>query len=340
MLQAQVTTRPVAVNGATTAGRRVNPRSARERRGTGETGASGTNGGTPDFNLLIVFDAVMQERNLTRAGRRLGLSQSATSHALARLRHMLSDDLFIRAPDGMQPTPRAEQMAEPLRDALRVLRMTLEPESFDPGNATRSFNLAVDNYAARAVVPTLARMVSDLAPHATLDIRPVGGLNVLDQLDAGAMDVALSKLVDGGDRFKCVRVMDDDYVALIDEAHSVADEPVLSIGRVAQIPHVVVSSSGDDDGFVDDALEAHGLARKIAIRVPLLSIVLMLVGSDRLAVIPRRVANGLAQICPLVVRELPFSSPRIALCMIWPRRLDNHAAHRWLRDRIRESAHL
>jgi DNA-binding transcriptional LysR family regulator len=154
------------------------------------------------------------------------------------------------------------------------------------------------------------------------------------------MDVALSKLVDGGERFKCVRVMDDDYVAVIDEAHPAADEPVLSIGRVAQIPHVVVSSSGDETDFVDDALEEHGLVRKIAIRVPLLSIVLMLVGSDRLAVVPRRVANGLAETCPLVVKELPFPSPRIALSMIWHRRLDNHAAHRWLRDRIRESAQL
>ena len=96
--------------------------------------------GTIDLNLLIVFDAVMQERNLTRAGRRLGLSQPATSHALARLRHMLHDDLFIRSPDGMRPTPRAEQMAEPIRDALRELRMTLEPEEFDSAIDARIYS--------------------------------------------------------------------------------------------------------------------------------------------------------------------------------------------------------
>lgn len=297
------------------------------------------NRGTSDFNfnLLLVFDAVMQERNLTRAASRLGLSQSATSHALSRLRHMLRDDLFIRGPDGMQPTPRAEQMAGPLRDALRLLSMTLEPESFDSSNTTRSFIVAVDNYAARAVVPPLAHTISNLSPQVRLDIRAIGGLNVLDQLDAGAADVALSKLVGGGERFKCVRLMDDDYVAVTDKAHPVADKPVLSIERIAQIPHIV-SSSGDDIGFVDEALEKHSLTRKIAIRVPFLSIALMLVGSDRLAVIPRRVANGLAQVRPLVVRELPFPSPRITLCMIWHRRVDNHAANRWLRDRIRESA--
>src|ERR1700761_9253527 len=105
----------------------------------------GMNWGTIDLNLLIVFDVIMQERNLTRAGRRLGLSQPAASHALARLRHMLHDDLFIRSPEGMRPTPRAEQMAEPIRDALRVLRLTLEPEDFDAATSSREFTLVVNN---------------------------------------------------------------------------------------------------------------------------------------------------------------------------------------------------
>src|SRR5580658_9708996 len=129
--------------------------------------------GSVDLNLLIVFDVLMQERNLTRAGRRLGLSQPATSHALARLRVMLHDDLFVRTPEGMQPTARAEQMAEPVRDALRALTITLQPEQFDPATATRNFTLAVNNYAARAVVPTLARIVAETAPGVSLDIQPI-----------------------------------------------------------------------------------------------------------------------------------------------------------------------
>lgn len=127
--------------------------------------------GTIDLNLLIVFDALMRERNLTRAGRLLGLSQPATSHALARLRHMLHDDLFIRSPDGMQPTPRAQQMAEPIRDALRVLRLTLEPEEFDVAQSARGFTIVVNNYAARAIVPTLARKVAESAPNVSLDVQ-------------------------------------------------------------------------------------------------------------------------------------------------------------------------
>jgi DNA-binding transcriptional LysR family regulator len=299
--------------------------------------AVGTNWGTVDLNLLIVFDAVMQERNLTRAGKRLGLSQPAASHALARLRQMLHDDLFIRTPDGMRPTPRAEQMAQPVREALRELRITLEPEAFEPASSTREFSLAVNNYAARAIVPALARIVGNLAPRVSLDINPIGMRDVFDHLDAGGMDMALTTLVDGGERFKCVRVMDDDFVALLDGSHPAAEGAVIPAERLADIPHIAITSTGDDTSFIDDALEQRGLARTIATRVPFLSVVLMLVGSDRLAVVPRRVAEDLARICPLVARELPFPSPRIALSMIWHRRLDNHAAHRWLRDMVKAS---
>src|SRR5271168_514672 len=111
---------------------------------------SGMNLGLIDLNLLIVFDALMHERNLTRAGKRIGLRQPAASHALAKLRQTLHDDLFIRTPEGMQPTPRAEQMAEPVGNALRVLSIALKRASFDPAHSTRGFTVAVSDYAAHA----------------------------------------------------------------------------------------------------------------------------------------------------------------------------------------------
>jgi hypothetical protein len=107
--------------------------------------------GALDLNLLVVFDAVMQERNVTRAGQRLGLSQPAMNHALTRLRHMLKDDLFVRSPKGMLPTPRAEQLALPIRTALDGLQLSLEPTQFVPSKATRSFRVAVE---VRSTSPT------------------------------------------------------------------------------------------------------------------------------------------------------------------------------------------
>jgi DNA-binding transcriptional LysR family regulator len=298
----------------------------------------GNNWGTIDLNLLIVFDVLMREHNLTRTGRRIGLSQPATSHALARLRTMLNDDLFVRTPEGMQPTARAQQMAEPVRNALLALNTILKPETFDPRSAERDFTIAVNNHAARAIVPALIRDVAKVAPGITLDIRLIGGAELTDQLDAGGTDVAIGTLTDGGDRFRCVRVADDDYVVLLARDHDAAVEPELSAELVAEIPHVSITSSGDDTSFIDDALEQRGLVRKIATRVPFLSLVLILINSNLMAVVPRRVAEDLTRICPVVVRELPFLSPHTALSMIWHRRVDNHAAHRWLRDMIKDSA--
>jgi DNA-binding transcriptional LysR family regulator len=290
-----------------------------------------------DLNLLIVFDAVMQERSLTRAGRRIHLSQPATSHALGRLRQILHDELFIRTPEGMRPTPRAQQMADPVREALSLFRLALEPEAFDPSVSRRSFTLAVNNYAARAVVPALIRQVSQQAPGISLDVRPIGRVDILNSLDTDGADVALTMLGEGGERFKCVRIMEDDYVAVIDRNHPAA-HAVLTPAQLAEMPHIAITSTGDDTAFVDRALAERGLNRRIATRVPFLSIALLLVNSDHLAVLPRRVATDLAAICPLVVKDLPFGSPWIALSMIWHRRMDNHPAQRWLRETIRNAS--
>jgi DNA-binding transcriptional LysR family regulator len=323
------------LTGAETSARHRSP--GPSKNGAGVEG-SGNSWGKIDLNLLILFDMLMRERSLTRAGRRLGLSQPATSHALARLRQMLNDDLFVRTPEGMQPTARAEQMAEAVRNALLALSNTLEPEAFDPLSAARDFTIAVNNHAARAIVPSLVRDVAHVAPGITLDIRPSGPASLIERLDAGEVDVAIGALIEGGERFRCVRVADDDYVAIFDRNHEAATATELSAALMAAIPHAAITSTGDDTSFIDEALDQRGLVRKVVTRVPFLSLVLVLVDSNLLAVVPRRVANDLTRICPLVVKELPFASPRIVLSMIWHRRVDNHAAHRWLRDMIRRSA--
>jgi DNA-binding transcriptional LysR family regulator len=290
-----------------------------------------------DLNLLVVFDAIMQDKTLTRAGQRLGMSQPAVSHALARLRHMLKDDLFVRTPDGMRPTPRAERMARPARAALHELQVTLEADEFEASQASRTFRVAVNNCAARAVIPALVRRMAKLAPSVILDVRPLGALNVLDQLDHGEIELALSTLVDGGDRFKCVGLLEDEYVVLMSDDHSMAADPEMSIEDFAALPHIDITSSGDDTHFVDDVLAEHGLARLVAARLPLHSLVSVMVGSQAVAVVPRRVAADLVAVCPLAMLPLPFASPRISLSMIWHRRLDNHPAHRWLRGTCRDA---
>lgn len=285
-----------------------------------------------DLNLLVVFDAVMQERNVTRAGKRLGLSQPAMSHALTRLRYMLKDDLFIRSPKGMLPTPRAEQLALPVRAALDGLQHSLEPTQFIPSEATRSFRIAVDNYSAIVLVGRLAARITKIAPDVTLEFRPSGTLNVPDLLDRGELDLAIGAFSEQGERFSRLSLLQDDFVVVLRKGHPAAGAPELSMEQFAALSHLEISSVPYGTDFVDQALARRRLTRRIQLRATLLSAVRILVASDMVSVLERRVAEELARYRPLVIRPLPHSSPTLETVMIWPRWLDNQPAHRWLRE--------
>jgi DNA-binding transcriptional LysR family regulator len=288
-----------------------------------------------DLNLLVVFDAVMQERNVTRAGQRLGLSQPAMSHALTRLRYMLKDDLFIRSPKGMLPTPRAEQLALPIRSALDGLQHSLEPSQFLPSEATRNFRIAVDNYSAIVIVGPLAGRITKVAPGVTLEFRPSGTLNVLDLLDRGELDLAIGSFPEQGERFSRLSLLQDEFVVVLRKGHPAASTRDLSIEQFAAQSHLAISSVPYTTDFVDQALAQRKLTRRIHLRAPFLSAVRVLVASDMVSVFERRVAEQLVRYRPLLIRALPHSSPTLETTMIWPRWLDNQPSHRWLREIVR-----
>jgi DNA-binding transcriptional LysR family regulator len=294
--------------------------------------------GAIDLNLLVVFDAVMQERNVTRAGQRLGLSQPAMSHALTRLRHMLKDDLFIRSPKGMLPTPRAEQLAAPVRAALDGLQQSLEPTQFEPATANRRFRIAVDNYAAVVLVGLVAEHVARVAPQALLEFRPSGTLKILDLLDRGELDLAIGPLVEAGERFSQQSLLEDEFVAVLRRNHPAVTGREWSAEKFADLPHLEISSALHSTDFIDQILGQRKLARRIVLHAPFLSATRILAVSDKVSVLPRRVAEELARHRPLGMRALPFSSPLITAAMIWPRWLDNQPAHRWLRDVVADAA--
>ena len=213
------------------------------------------NWGAFDLNLLIVFDAVMQERSVTRAGSRIGLSQPAMSHALNRLRYMLKDELFVRTPEGMVPTPRAEMLAQPLRNALSEMQLALEPAAFDPGVSDRRFTLAVNNYAAVVLAPPLVAAVSAAAPGVRLDLRPSGTLDIVERLDRGDLDLALGGTDSPGERFATAPLLEDPFVMVMRRGHPVSRRK-LSAAALAALPHLEISSSREDTGFIDNWLAA------------------------------------------------------------------------------------
>jgi DNA-binding transcriptional LysR family regulator len=291
------------------------------------------NWATFDLNLLVVFDAVMRERSVTRAGQRIGLSQPAMSHALNRLRYLLKDELFVRTPDGMVPTARAEQLAPPLSDALRDMHLALEPDTFVPEEATRRFVVAVNNYASVVVVPDLVMAASRAAPGVRLVVRPCGTLNVPDLLDRGELDLAIGNFPSPGDRFTSMLLLEDPFVLATRSGHPSGNEE-LTAASLAALRYFEISSSGEDTSFVDEFLAEHGLERKVHHRAPHLATACILYHTDMVAVLSRRTAEAFTRDEGLALRELPCPTPKVPTCMLWHRRLENQPAHRWLRELV------
>ncbi|SHL91432.1 DNA-binding transcriptional regulator, LysR family [Bradyrhizobium lablabi] len=290
--------------------------------------------GAIDLNLLVVFDAIMRDRSVTRAGQRLGLSQPAMSHALTRLRHMLKDELFVRSPNGMMPTPRAEQLATPIRIALDGLQESLEPVRFDPVEATATFRVAVDNYAAIVLVAPIAAHVSRIAPGVTLDFRPSGTLNVPELLDRSELHLAIGPSSAHGERFSLRRLLQDQFVVVHRKGHPAAKAREFSTEKLAALPQLEISSAQFGPEFVETGPGRPKSAPKPAMRAPFLSAAQILATSDLVSVLPLNVARNLTRSHHLVFRRLSRSPKPIEATMMWLRRLDNQPAHAWLRDVI------
>jgi DNA-binding transcriptional LysR family regulator len=290
--------------------------------------------GAIDLNLLVVFDAIMRDRSVTRAGQRLNLSQPAMSHALTRLRHMLKDDLFVRSPNGMMPTPRAEQLATPIRIALEGLQQSLEPMQFEPAKAVATFRIAVDNYAAIVLVAPLAVHIARIAPGVTLDFRPSGTLNVPELLDRSELQLAMGPPGVHAERFSVRRLLQDQFVVVHRKGHPAARERDLPAEKLAGLPQLEISSAQFGADFVEAGPARSKYAAKPAVRAPFLSAAQILATSDLVSVLPLNVALSMTRSHPLVFRRLLRSPKPIEAAMIWLRRLDNQPAHAWLRDQI------
>lgn len=296
-----------------------------------------TNLRTIDLNLLLVFEAVLREGSVARAAERLHLSQPATSHALGRLRRRLKDQLFIRTPAGMTPTPRAERLARPVRRALDELQLALEPEVFSPETSDRSFVVAVNNFGAIALAAPLAGECRKQAPRLRLSLRPSGTLDVLNLLERGELDLVISPLDAPADRFAAETLVVDRYVVVMRRGHPAA-KLALDIEAFANLPRLVISSSGEDVSFVEAELAAHGRAGTVALEAPYLSAGSILAQSDMVAVLGSHVAGEFRHSHPIEIKELPFKSPELRSIMLWHRRLDDQPGHRWLRDVVTQIA--
>jgi DNA-binding transcriptional LysR family regulator len=290
-----------------------------------------------DLNLLLAFEALHQDRSVTRAAARLGLTQPAMSHALNRLRHMFHDQLFVREPTGMRPTPRAEALALPIRRALAGLEEIFEAESFDPASADREFTIAINNYTAAVLAPKIITSCQLAAPSIRLTMRPSGTLDTVSLLDRGEIDLAISTPGQELERIHESSLIIDDYVAITRHGHPTSGLPV-DLKLLASLPHLSISSSQDDLSFLDLEFEQQGLRRNITLKAPLLSTGPIIVQSDCIAILARNLAVSLARAHPIDVREIPPTGAKLNTSMRWARRFDDQAAHIWLRSMVSNAA--
>jgi DNA-binding transcriptional LysR family regulator len=296
-----------------------------------------------DLNLLVVLDALLTERHVTRAAGRLGLTQSACSHALGRLRAALGDPLLVRGPRGeMLPTPRAESLAPGLRAALRGLATAVRGEPpFDPATARRGFRVAAGDYPELVVLPSLVSLLAREAPGVDVWMVPLALTRdgVAAQLASGAADVAIGPPgLRGPGGLYTRTLLEERFRCVVRRGHPAAGRR-LTLARYCDLAHLLVSPRGTPGSLVDDALAALGRQRRIAASVPHFVVAPHVVAStDLIATLGERIVAATAAPLGLAVLAPPVELPRFTIAMTWHERTHQDPAQRWLRDVIARAA--
>lgn len=293
-----------------------------------------------DLNLLKAFDALYAERHVTRAGQRIGLSQSAMSGALTRLREVFNDELFVRSPAGMQPTPRADDLAGPISAALRLMRGVLQDDGFDPGTADHIVTIAMTDYAAFVLLPPLLARLADDAPRLDVRVRGIFGKDeVIDLLDSGEASLAISVPVDAPARILERPLFQEGFACISRPGHPAFVDGA-GMEAFAAASHLLVSPEGDRTGLVDSKLAALGLERRVVLNLPQFLVAPFVVADTNIiATLAERVARRFAAAdIGIAVHKPPIALSDWPLVMMWHRRVDDHPATVWLRDCIAEVA--
>ena len=290
-----------------------------------------------DLNLLVAFDALMAERSVTKAGRRIGRTQPAMSAALLRLRGLFGDQLFVRAPEGLQPTPRAVELAEPLGRALREIGRTLGfAQEFDPALAQITFNIVLQEHAAFKLLPKLIGCLYEKAPATKLNVRSYAARDeAIHLLDSGGADVAVGVPPSSAPgRIFTRPLFEELFVCVLRKDHPAANSP-LDLETFLSLEHLLVSPEGDCFGHTDTALAELGLKRSLALTLTqMYAAPLLVAGSDLIATLMRGVVEVAGYEDRLTMLEPPIPLASCEYVMSWHRRNDAHPAQAWLRECI------
>jgi DNA-binding transcriptional LysR family regulator len=289
-----------------------------------------------DLNLLPVLAALLETESVTLAAERLGLSTSATSHALGRLRDQLGDPLLVRAGRRLVPTPRATAILPRVTAAMAANRAVFAvAESLDPATLARTFRLQTTDHVSLVLGPALDRALREQAPDVDLYLLPIAP-DVSPLLRDGSIDAAVGVFPDAAPELRRRALFDDHFVCLVREDHPVVGE-TLDLETWLSLPHMLVSPRGRDGGLVDRVLAEWGRTRRVRRTVPqFLVAAFLLAQSDEVLTVSARIAASVRGLLPLRELSPPIALPHYTLQLLWHPRHDSDPAHRWLRERLVE----
>ncbi|WGF89783.1 LysR family transcriptional regulator [Marinivivus vitaminiproducens] len=290
-----------------------------------------------ELRLLVIFDAVIAHGNVSGAAAHLGMSQPAVSNALNRLRQLLNDRLFIRTVDGMRPTPRAEDLAPPIRAALRQIEEALEATLFDAADANWTFNLAVSDQASVVLLPHLLEQISIAAPRIVLRIvsRPNEELPAV--LDANEIDLAIGVIQTLPKRFKRMTLYDDGYVCMMRHDHPLAGRPITR-EEFLTCEHLAVKPGAGDMSRADRLLASEGIRRRTVTTVhQFLAVPGIIARSDLIVLIFEKMAPVFDR-SRFYFSPVPIPNLQVTATAVWSDVHTDRPAHRWLRRQLTAAA--
>jgi DNA-binding transcriptional LysR family regulator len=288
-----------------------------------------------DLNLLSVFQEVYRERQISAAARRLGLTQSAVSNALARLRRTFGDELFVRTAHGMQPTPLAQQMAEPIGAAMAQVALALSQRSrFDPASSTRRFTLAMTDVGEVYFMPVLVERCRALAPTVEIASLRANALSLKEDMETGRVDLAIGAFEDVSEALFQRQLFRQRFVSMFRRDHPLARGTV-DLARFVASAHLIVDAAQSPYDRINALLEKAGVAAQARFRVPHFTAVPYIVAtSDLVVTVPQKLAESAASPFGLKWIEPPLQLPTLQTNVFWHRRFNHDPGIQWLRGLI------
>lgn len=288
-----------------------------------------------DLNLLVALDALLDERSVTRAAKKLAMSQPAMSAALHRLRALFGESLFTRAQRGLIPTDRALALAEPIKQILRDAQTLMLPPVFTPHSAQRTLRVATTDYMFAVLLAPLLAYFQCHAPGISLSVHSLEFSDIPARLARGELDFGITVAAFAEADLKSRYLYTDRYIGAVRTGHPILAEPI-SVEALCRYPHtLVVPTGGVPRGPVDDALSAIGAERRVAIALPsFLGLPYALGDTDLIAIGPERLFTRMSD--QLVLFEVPLILPSFDVIAIWHPRAQNDPGHRWVREKLVE----